>query len=53
MQAEPARSGRTVEADDFFIYEETGAYSAAMQAIYASFDYPGRSHRDRQKRNGG
>ena len=33
----------------FYIYEADGAYTSGMKSVYESFNYPGRSHRNRQK----
>lgn len=45
--AQKGAHSEVCDENTFFIYEESGAYTAAMKSIYESFNYPGRSHRDR------
>ena len=37
--------------DPFYIYYDDGSYTQEMKKIYASFNYPCRSHRLKEKRN--
>lgn len=47
--AEKKDGAGSPEEELFQIYEEEGSYTSAMKSVYESFNYPGRSHRNRQK----
>lgn len=42
---------RRIEEEPFYIYHPDGSYTQRMKTLYASFNYPCRPHRLREKRN--
>jgi len=52
VEAEKLRADSSLEEDSIYIYKPDGSYSENMERVYASFDYPYRSHRVGQERDG-
>lgn len=51
IEAVKERSADCVTEPPLYIYNTDGSYTPEMQEIYASFNYSGRSHRLREKRD--
>ena len=51
VEAEKSRVASPVVEDAFFIYKPDGSYTENMERVYASFNYPSRSHRIGKKRS--
>ncbi len=49
IEAVKGGSAECVVESPFYVYNSDGSYSREMQAIYVSFNYTGRSHRQRKK----
>ncbi len=47
IEAKKLRDNYSIKEDSIYIYKADGSYSENMEQIYASFDYPYRSHRVR------
>jgi len=51
VEAEKSRIVSPIKEDAICIYKSDGSFSENMERVYASFNYPCRSHRIRQKLN--
>lgn len=52
IEAVRGQTDGNIAEESLCVYNADGSYSREMKSIYASFNYPGRSHRVGKKRNG-
>lgn len=52
VEAVKEQPAECIVEDSLYIYNTDGSYTQEMETLYVSFNYPGRSHRIREKRDG-